>query len=210
MQEQSVQQNADAEREGKAVAAQIEARNKAAEAVRQETARQDAAKAKRFEEIKQNVTKSTDTWANYKIDPGRRWRNASTGSKIAAAISVAMSALGDALQHRSGPNLALEIINKSIDDDVNLQVQERQHLGDVATRARTSIDDYRQEYGDWQQARAAKLAEEYKRTADEIERISASREATRRRPTRSRWLATCALVRVHSSKASPRQRLAAR
>jgi hypothetical protein len=153
---------------------QIAARNQELDKIRKETARQEAEKQKRFEEIKSNVTKSTDTWANYKVDPGRRWKNASTGAKIAAAISVAMSALGDALQHKSGPNLALEIINKSIEDDVNLQIQDREHLGQVATRARTSLDDYRQEFGDWQQARSAKLAEEYKRTADEIERISAA------------------------------------
>jgi hypothetical protein len=153
---------------------EIARRNAETDHIRQETAKQAEQKQKRFEDIKQNVTKTTDTWAQYKVDPGRRWKNASTGQKIAAAISVAMSALGDALQHKSGPNLALEIINKSIEDDVNLQIQEREHLGQVASRARTSLDDYRQEFGDWQQARSAKLAEEYKRTADEIERLSAA------------------------------------
>lgn len=174
LQEQSVQTTAQADAaEADRQAAALAERNTRLEAERAETARQDAARQKRLGEIQGNVTKSVDDWANYKVDPGRRWKNASTGRKIGAAIAVAMTALGDALQRKSGPNLALEMIMKSIDDDVNLQVQERQHLGDVAQRTRTSLDDYRRDYGDWQQARSLKLAEEYKRTADEIERIAA-------------------------------------
>jgi hypothetical protein len=130
MQEGAVTQSAAAdERAAGFEERQIAARNQELDKIRRETARQEAEKQKRFEEIKSNVTKSTDTWANYKVDPGRRWKNVSRAQKIGAAISVAMSALGDALQHKSGPNLALEIINKSIDDDVNAQIQEREHLG---------------------------------------------------------------------------------
>lgn len=154
-------------------------RNAELDRIRQETQRQEAEKQKRFEELKTNVSAKTDEWAKYKVDPGRRWKNASTGRKIGATIAVAMTALGDALQHKSGPNLALEMINKAIEDDISLQVNDRQHLGEVASRARTSLDDYRREYGDWQNARSAKLAEEYKRTADEIERVGASAKGDR-------------------------------
>lgn len=151
----------------------LAARNRELEAKRAETAKQQAQWDKRLEKIQGNVTKTVDDWANHKIDPGRRWRDRSTGNKIGSLIAVAMTALGDALQRKNGPNAAMEMILKSIDDDISLQVSEREHKGQIAQRARTSLDDYRQEYGDWQQARQAKLAEEYQRTADEIERIAA-------------------------------------
>lgn len=152
-------------------------RAKQAKAVQAETERQQKAWEQRRVEIEGDVTKKTDEWSTYKIDQGRRWRNTGTGAKIGAAISVAMSALGDALMKKAGPNLALDMITKSIEDDVNLQVQERQHLGEVAAKSRSSLDDYRRNFGDWQQARAGKLAEEYKRTADEIERIAAGQKS---------------------------------
>lgn len=151
----------------------IAARNAEAERIRKETATQEAARQKRYEELNEKYSNATDEWAKTKIDPGRRWKNASTGAKIAAAISVAMSALGDALQHKSGPNLALSIIDKAIQDDIDLQVQDREHKGAIANRVRTSLDDHRKETADWREARQLKLAEEYKRTADEIERIAA-------------------------------------
>lgn len=152
----------------------IAARNAAAERVRAETAKEEAARQKRFEEMRAQKEEAVDRWANYKVDPGRRWKDLSTGRKIAAGIAVALSALGDALQRKSGPNVALGIINKAIEDDVNMQVAERQQLGEVAQQKRTSLDDYRRETGDWREARQLKLAEEYKRTADDIERIAAT------------------------------------
>jgi hypothetical protein len=127
----------------------------------------------RLTAIQGDVQKKTDDWANYKVDPGRRWKNMSTGAQVGAGIGVLFSVLGDALQKKSGPNLALGIIDKAIQDDVDQQVADREHLGAVASRARTSLDDYYREYGNWKDARAAKLSEEYKRTANEIERIGA-------------------------------------
>lgn len=180
MQGQAAQQTAAADAaQGDAEMAAISERNTRLEQERQKAAQDEQRWLQRRKEIEDKVATDTDRWAEYKIDPGRRWKNMSTGRKIGAAISVAMTALGDALQHKNGPNLAIEMISKSIEDDVNLQVQERQHLGDVASRSRTSLDDYRRNYGDWKEARALKLAEEYKRTADEIERIAAGAKTER-------------------------------
>jgi hypothetical protein len=47
------------------------------------------------------------------------WGRFSTGNKIVAAISLAMGAFGSALT--KGPNVALEILNKTIDDDYEAQ-----------------------------------------------------------------------------------------
>lgn len=175
MQEQATQANAAIDAQtGDAEAAALAKQQEHIAAIQKETADQAAAWDARHKEIQQNVKDKTDAWSTYKVDPGRRWRNSSTGQKLGAIIAVAMSALGDALQYKSGPNMALGMITKTIDDDVAQQVDERQNLGEIAAKSRTSLDDYRQEYGDWQSARAAKISEEYKRTADEIERQVAS------------------------------------
>lgn len=168
----AVDSNAADAREADAAGKLIEERNAQLQKDREQAAKEQAGWDQRRKEIEADVKQKTDDWANYKIDRGRRWRNASTGQKLSAMIGVAMSALGDALQYKSGPNGALQSIYKIIDDDVADQVDEREQLGKVASRARSSLDDYRTAYGDWQQAKAAKMAEEYKRTADEIERLS--------------------------------------
>lgn len=54
-----------------------------------------------------------------KEDPNRVWNNASTGNKILAAIGIMFGAAG---QHATGgQNMALNTINKAIDDDIHAQ-----------------------------------------------------------------------------------------
>lgn len=48
------------------------------------------------------------------------WADKSIGQKVAAAISLAMSAVGGALTGRGG-NTALDVINKAVDDNYRLQ-----------------------------------------------------------------------------------------
>lgn len=137
----------------------------------QEKAR--AERAKREQELQAEYDRATDEWANYKIDPGRRWKNASTGSKIAAIMAVAMTALGDALQRKSGPNAAIEMIHNAIRDDVQLQMDERAQLKERALAKRNSIDDYIKQTGRQEDAFALKMSEELKRSAQEMERRAA-------------------------------------
>jgi hypothetical protein len=59
-----------------------------------------------------------DQYQSGKIDPHRVL--GSTGSKIAAAIAIALGGLGQGLS-KSGRNMGLDAINKAIDDDINAQ-----------------------------------------------------------------------------------------
>ena len=111
--------------------------------------------------------------ADYKIDDNRKWHNLSTGRKVLAAISVALSGLGDALQRRTGPNLALGIITGAIKDDVDAQVREREQLGKRIGIARNSLDSYRAISQDEREAGQLKVAEQYRRTATQIESVAA-------------------------------------
>lgn len=117
--------------------------------------------------------KAVDAEANYKVDDGRRWRNMGTGSKILAGISVALAGIGDAMAGKVGtPNIALGIIKEAIREDVDAQVRDRDQLGKVADRRRNSLDIYRQETGDMREAANLKIAEEYKRAADQMESVA--------------------------------------
>lgn len=57
------------------------------------------------------------------INPDRYFQNESTGSKIGAAIALAFSGFGAGLT--GGPNLALQQINKSVDEDIDAQKNEQ-------------------------------------------------------------------------------------
>lgn len=54
-----------------------------------------------------------------KIDPHRVWGDMSTGNKILASVSMVLGGLGSGLS--GGPNVAMEVINKAIDRDIDAQ-----------------------------------------------------------------------------------------
>lgn len=57
--------------------------------------------------------------AKMAVDPNRLYANKGTAGKVGAAVAVALGALGASLT--KGPNYALDIINKAIDDDIDAQ-----------------------------------------------------------------------------------------
>lgn len=75
------------------------------------------------------------------------WADKSIGQKVAAAIALAMSAVGGALSGKGG-NTALDVINKAVDDNYRLQraqidVQERK-----AASAKEAVGMARQTHAD--------------------------------------------------------------
>ena len=56
---------------------------------------------------------------NMEVDPERYWERKGTGARIGSAIAVALGAMGSALA--KVPNFALDIVNKSISDDLDAQ-----------------------------------------------------------------------------------------
>lgn len=141
-----------------------------------ERQRADAERAQRAQGLADKrvaIDKLTKAETDYKIDDNRRWNNLSTGRKILAGISVALSGLGDALMKRSGPNAALGIIQDAIRDDVGAQVRERDQLGKRIGMARNSLDDYQRETGTMLDAHKLKLAEEHDRVAEQVDATAA-------------------------------------
>jgi hypothetical protein len=63
--------------------------------------------------------------ADTKIDPDRLWHSKSTGSKVAASLGIILSGLGSGLTGQ--PNLAMHVIDKAIDHDVEAQKTDLQN-----------------------------------------------------------------------------------
>lgn len=76
------------------------------------------------------------------------WADKSTGQKVAAAFAVALSGLGNAFQARAGmgagKNGAMEVLNKAVEDDRQLQLQRIAKMRDDVAMARTGIADARE------------------------------------------------------------------
>lgn len=119
------------------------------------------------------IERYTDEEANYKIDPGRLWRNAGTGKKIGMAISIAMTALGDALQRKNGPNAAVQMIHDAIRDDILLQQDERKALHGRIGLRRSLLDDHVKRGAREDEALDLAMGTELKRSAQALERTAA-------------------------------------
>lgn len=159
-----------------------------ADRVRADAAREQEERRKGLAEKQAALDAAVKTESEYKIDDNRRWSNLSTGRKILAGISVALSGLGDAFMNRTGPNLAFGIIKDALEADVAAQVRERENLGKRIGIAKSSIDNYRQITGDMADAHKLKLSEEYDRIAQQI-RASAAQYGSDKAKLRGEQLA---------------------
>lgn len=100
----------------------------------------------RYAQLNKEQKQITQDVVNTKIDPTRVWDNASTGNKIMAGIGILLSGMGSGLTGQ--PNLAMDVINKTIDRDIDAQKTELGKKQNLLTQ------NYRK-YGDLQQATAA-------------------------------------------------------
>lgn len=66
-----------------------------------------------------NVTKMRQEVADFKFDPNRYYHSMSTGQKLGSAISLIIGGIGAGLAH--GPNMALEVMDRAIQRDVDAQ-----------------------------------------------------------------------------------------
>ena len=99
----------------------------------------DAQQRVNQQRIDQGVARATaavNAADNYKIDPNRFYANMSTGKTVGVYVMAALAGIGDALQHKSGPNPVLQQLDAAIAKDAEQQVDERARLGRVADHAK--------------------------------------------------------------------------
>jgi len=89
---------------------------------------------------------------NYKVDQNKYWNDMGVGQHIGLYIAMALSGLGDALQHKSGPNPVIQMLQDKMNQSIVLQEHEREALNQKAGRADQSVDRY-DKFSSDQQAR---------------------------------------------------------
>lgn len=107
----------------------------------QETERQKALAEVQSEgdRLRQDILES-------KIDPRRLWNSRTDGEKAMSLIGIVLSGIGSGLTGQ--PNLALQVIDKAIDRDINAQTAE---LG----KKENALSSLMQKYGNLMQAQQA-------------------------------------------------------
>jgi hypothetical protein len=101
-----------AQTQAKAEAAAYDQRQQGLQKMGQEFDRQMAAHTARVQALQSDIL-------NGKLDPNRLWNSRSTGQKITAALGMILGGAGSAVAGQ--PNYALEVIEKSIDRDIDSQ-----------------------------------------------------------------------------------------
>jgi len=102
------------------------------------------------------------------------WARRSTPQKIGAAIAVGLGALGASLAQ--GPNYALDIINKAIDDDLKIQQANIDNKNRAFLNQRQYINDLQSSFKDKEQFRLANKALALDQVNTQLMQIAAKRK----------------------------------
>jgi len=139
------QQAAQAESLGAEQTAQAYDANEARLADEQRQREQYAAyRAKEEAFLTAEKTKLIDRFANHKVDRGRLFHEMSTGDHVMAGVGMALADLGRALTGRQeASNPALDLILGRMDQDVQLQMADRERLGTLINLKTDQIADFR-------------------------------------------------------------------
>lgn len=72
-----------------------------------------------IDKINEEQSKFQKQLMDGKVDPKRYFNNMSTGQRVSTAIAMILGGIGAGLT--KGPNLAMQMINKAVDDDISAQ-----------------------------------------------------------------------------------------
>ena len=79
---------------------------------------------------------------NYKVDFNKFAHEQGIGDMIGWGIATALSAVGDALQHKTGPNAVIQMMQARMHEAVQAQLDEREQLKEKGQRAGHALDKY--------------------------------------------------------------------
>jgi hypothetical protein len=101
-----------------------------------------AARQKEEAELLSQKQAAVDRYANFKVDRRRLFKDMSTGDTILAAVSVGLGQIAAAMQGKT-ENPALDLIMRKMDQDVQLQMAERDQIGTMVGMKSDQIADFR-------------------------------------------------------------------
>lgn len=110
--------------------------------------------------------------ANTKLDSNRFWTRLDTGNRILAGVSLALGALGQALTQGKS-NMALDVIDKAIDRDIDEQKFNIDQLGKKKSSAQGLYQMYLQKVGNEKVARSLTREAAWKAVANDFKAKSA-------------------------------------
>lgn len=99
------------------------------------------------------------------------WGDEGTGNRVLAAIGLAMGGFGQAFNGKQNP--AIDIINKAIDRDIEIQKANAAQKGKAADIARNQFSRMKEIYGDENIAKAAVKAMNLEQSANDVKLIEA-------------------------------------
>lgn len=113
--------------------------------------------------------------ASLKIDNNRFWGSKSSGEKIGSIAGILLAGIGGGMQG-NGKNLAIDALNREIDNDINAQKmdieQQRFKVGEIGN----TLTQMRQRFGDARAADAATKLSMYERVQNQIAASAAGYE----------------------------------
>lgn len=135
-------------------------------------AKQDAIDQAKNAQDAANVDRYTQQYAQQVKDASDYKVNTDRSVGVGGLIAIALSGIGDALDHQHGPNKALEIIESGIDKRINDQWAQKKALGDKAAGTKDVLGVYRTNADDDRQAQSLQKASELQRAADDAKSIA--------------------------------------
>lgn len=128
-------------------------------------------RAKEYDRIHAGITRDVEKEANWRVDQGRYWHDRSTGSKVGMWMSAALAGLGKVISGRDpDKNPALDILLGFAEQDVRMQLAERDRRGQALEMRRQAAGDYSQhtqdrlaEFNAMTAGRVAKIARDIER-----------------------------------------------
>lgn len=122
------------------------------------------ARAREEQQLLAEKRSMVDRYKNWRVDRRRLFREMSTGDTVLAAVSMALGSLGAAFTKADDPNAALGVILKQLDQDVQLQLAERDQLG-------AAIGMKNEEIADFQRVSSSRVGEYNTRMAAHLARL---------------------------------------
>lgn len=134
----------------------------------------EAARQAKTQQYQSDLDKVTREYSGLEVDPNHYFGSMSTGNKIMAGVALAMGAIGAGMGN-TGRNVALDVVEKAIDRDIDAQ------KANIATKGR-AVELKRGAYSDYLQAagneRAAELAEKNRQLEIFKNRLDAQAQAS--------------------------------
>lgn len=106
---------------------------------------------KNIDELRNRYEAQQELYQHAKVDPQRLFKNSTAAANILRAIGVGLGSASQALARSQGfnlPNNALDLWNKAIDRDINLQLEEIKRKGEGIKGTENLLADQYKKLGD--------------------------------------------------------------